>query len=484
MRFLVLFGIWLAAVPVLAQDQAARTETFFETKIRPVLAGRCFKCHGAQKATNGLRVDSREALLKGGQHGEAVVPGHPERSLLVEAIRYKGERKMPPDKQLPADVVADMERWIAQGATWPATSAKGTAADAGEHWAFQPIRHVSIPVNSTEGTGPSDRATGPVDSLLLAELKRHGLQPGEPADKRTLIRRATFDLIGLPPTPAEVEAFLGDDSPAAFARVVDRLLASPHYGERWGRHWLDLVRYSDEFEDAWRYRDWVVNALNTDLPYDAFIRHQVAGDLLSAPEAGSVNADGIIATTMLSIGPWTGIDRKKRLTDIADDQIDIVSRTFLGLTIACARCHDHKFDPISTADYYGLAGIFFSSHVISDEGYLSHGTVRLRIPLVGEADVERHRQQQVRIQEMERRIQAAVDQQYAEFARTLVPQTARYPLAAWDYEHRPADQAKLTKEEFAARENLHVFGLSEWISYLKGPPLGAFQPLNVAERDF
>ena len=282
---------------------------------------------------------------------------------------------------------------------------------------------------------------------MLAKLNQHGLQPNAPADKPTLLRRATFDLIGLPPTPAEVDSFLADESPTAFAKVVDRLLASPYYGQRWGRHWLDLVRYTDDFDESWRYRDWVVNAFNADLPYDEFVRQQIAGDLLPSGEPGAVHADAIVATTMLSIGPWTGIDRKKRLTDIADDQIDIVSRSFLGLTIACARCHDHKFDPITTADYYGLAGIFLSSHVISDEGYLSHGTTRLRIPLVGEAEVERYQQHQAQVHELEHRVQTAVDEHYAEFARSLLPQTGRYLLATWDYQHRPADQAQLSADE-------------------------------------
>src|SRR4029079_14230169 len=188
----------------------------------------------------------------------------------------------------------------------------------------------------------------------------------------------------------------------------------------------DLVRYSDDFEESWRYRDWVVNAFNADLPYDQFMRQQNPGDLLPASEPGGINSDAIVATTMLSIGPWTGIDRKKRLTDISDDQIDIVSRSFLGLTIACARCHNHKFDPITTADYYGLAGIFLSSHVIPDEGYLSHGTTRLRVPLVGKEEVERHQQNQARINELDHRLQAAVDQHYAAFAHSLLPDTSKY----------------------------------------------------------
>jgi len=495
-RFCVALGLCFSAMPASAQDETAGAETFFETNIRPVLAAKCFKCHGTQKATNGLRVDSRKTLIEGGKHGPAVVGGDPEGSLLIRAVRYQDERKMPPNERLSAEVVADLERWIAQGAIWPDAAIAKDAPDAGEHWAFRPVRSVKIPVPNREDAGapigPSPGssgcasvwASGPVDFFVFAKLQEHGLNPSESADKPTLLRRATFDLIGLPPMPAEVDAFLADESPTAFAKVVDRLLASPLYGQRWGRHWLDLVRYTDDFDESWRYRDWVVNAFNADLPYDQFVRQQIAGDLLPTSEPGGVHADAIVATTVLSIGPWTGIDRKKRLTDIADDQIDIVSRSFLGLTIACARCHDHKFDPITTADYYGLAGIFLSSRVIPDEGYLSHGTTRLRIPLVGEAEVERHRQHQARVQELEQCVQAEVEQHYAEFARSLLPQIARYLLAAWDYQHRPADQAPLSIDEFTTRESLHAFALNQWIAYLKAPALGEFLPLNVPERDF
>lgn len=470
--------MYLTAVPALAQDQAADT-TFFETKIRPVLVGKCAKCHGAQKASSALRVDSREALLKGGKSGPAIVVGDPEGSRLIHAIRFEGDRKMPPDKRLPAEVVADLERWLAQGAFWPAAPIGNTARESGEHWAFKPVHPVKIPTPASDNLASAQ----PVDSFILSALRQNRLQPAGPADKATLLRRATFDLIGLPPTPEELDAFLADESPTAFAQVVDRLLASPHYGPRWARHWLDLVRYTDDFEAAWRYRDWVVNSFNTDLPYDQFIRQQIAGDLLPT-EPGRINAEGIVATTMLAIGPWSGIDRKKRLTDIADDQIDIVSRTFLGLTISCARCHNHKFDPITTNDYYGLAGIFFSSHVIPDEGYLSHGTTRLRIPLVGDAEVEKHQQHLVRVQELERRNQAVVESKYSEFARSLIPQTARYLMATWDYQHRPADQAQLSVDDFCKRENLHAYALNQWTAYLKGARLGQFQSLNVPEHDF
>jgi hypothetical protein len=265
-------------------------------------------------------------------------------------------------------------------------------------WSFQPVRVVTPPT-----VRDATWSRSPIDRFILAALEAKGLKPAPAADKRTLIRRATFDLTGLPPEPEEIYAFLTDDSPQAFERVVDRLLASPAYGERWGRHWLDLVRYTDSFDArilsgagnvmdipaAWRYRDWVVSALNRDLPYDQFVQQQIAGDI--APKKGSdpLNSKGqtpfseLTATGFLAIGNWGGgdADKEKLLTDIVDDQIDVVSRALLGVTLSCARCHDHKFDPFSTADYYGLAGIFFSTHILPNVGPKTDGPPMLRIPL-------------------------------------------------------------------------------------------------------
>jgi hypothetical protein len=328
------------------------------------------------------------------------------------------------------------------------------------------------------------KVKNPIDSFLHAELDQRGLAPAPQADRRTLIRRATFDLTGLPPTPEEIESFLADLSPDAFAKVVDRLLASPRYGERWARHWLDLVRYTDEIEEAWHYRDWVVNAFNRDLPYDRFIVCQVAGDLIAAAPPAVVNADGIVATTMLAIGPWGGIDRPKRLADIVDDQIDTIGRGVLGLTIACARCHDHKFDPISTADYYGLAGFFFSSRVLSDTAYLSHAAPRLKVPLATTAQVEEQGRRMAEVERLEDRLQAAVDRQYAAFAFGLLPKAADYLLAAWDYQNRPTGQAGLAVEEFARPRGLHEFALRRWVEYLSSPRTSDFHRLDQRVRDF
>jgi hypothetical protein len=467
---------------------------FFEKSIRPVLAERCFSCHGARvaKPKGSLVVEGRDAMLRGGNSGPAIVPGDPESSPLIQAIRYADDSlRMPPKGRLTPEVVAAFETWVKRGA--PAPSANAHDADAarsrGDHWAFRPPREPAIPNRAaTVGQRPdlSSRIldASPIDVFLRAALARRGLSPAPPANQRALIRRATFDLTGLPPTPEEVEAFVAARSPGAFAKVVDQLLASPRYGQRWARHWLDLVRYTDEIEEVWRYRDSVVKAFNDDLPYDRFVVNQVAGDLIPAAAPGVANADGIVATTMLAIGPWGGIDRPKRLADIVDDQIDTIGRSFLGLTIACARCHDHKFDPISTADYYALAGFFFSSRILSDTAYLSHTAPRLKIPLASATEIEEHRRRTEEVELLEQRLQAAVDRHYAAFARGLLPRVADYLLASWDYQNRPADRAGLSTEELAKRRDLQEFALRRWVEYLAGPRAGDSRRLEARVRDF
>jgi hypothetical protein len=471
-------------LPACAQAQSsAEGIEFFEKKIRPLLAAHCYTCHSAkaEKLRGGLRLDTRERILAGGDSGPAVVPGDPDGSLLIKAIRYTDpDRRMPPAKKLSREDVADLEAWVKRGAPVPRAEDQGAGPGAsGKHWAFQAPKVASVP--QVKGKGG---VQNPIDCFVLAKLEAKGLQPAAPVDKRTLLRRATLDLIGLPPTAAEVEAFVQDDSPTAFAKVVDRLLASPRYGERWGRHWLDLVRYTDDFDEAWRYRDWVVEAFNRDLPYDQFTVHQIAGDRLPAPDANSVNAEGIVATTMLSIGPWGGIDRKKRMADIVDDQIDTVGRTFLAMTLACARCHDHKFDPLTTADYYGLAGIFYSSRVIADEVYLSHGTQRLRVPLVPPAEVEKHRQHLVRIHRREKKLQDEVERHYSDFARSLLPQVGQYLQAAWEYPRRPAEQAGMSVKDFALKRGLRPFALEQWVRYLGERPFAQYRPLHMPVRNY
>ncbi len=341
-------------------------EAFFERKIRPVLASTCFRCHGGERVAGKLRVDSRDALVKGGVSGPAVIPGTVERSLLIRALRHAdGVTAMPPGKRLAESVVQDFSAWIRDGAFWPkTTSAVGFQSKL--HWAFQPIRVIEPPAD------PPRHGSSSVDRFLAAKLREHGLNGVERADPRTLIRRVTYDLTGLPPTPAEVAAFIADRRPDAWERLVDRLLASPAYGEKWGRHWLDLVRYADTagetadfpVPDAWRYRDYVIGAFNADLPYDRFLHEQLAGDILEKRETGlsrQRRADLVVATGYLAIARRFGYDILKDHFLTLEDTIDVLGKSVLGLTIGCARCHDHKYDPISSDDYYALYGIFDST---------------------------------------------------------------------------------------------------------------------------
>jgi mono/diheme cytochrome c family protein len=358
----------LLGPPVARAEPAAE---HFEKRVRPLLAEHCLACHGPGKAKGGLRLDSAAAMRRGGDSGPVVVPGKPDQSRLIEAVRRTAKLKMPPEDPLTERQIADLVEWVRTGAVWPGGP---VTADAGQRdwWAFRPV-HDPAPPTVRDGDWP----TSPLDSFILARLEAKGLRPNPPADKRTLLRRVTFDLTGLPPTPDEVDAFLVDESPEAFARVVDRLLSSPAYGERWGRHWLDVARYADTTANdanavmryAFRYRDYVVAAFNADLPYDQFVVEQLAGDLLPATDDAGLTARRVIATGLLMLGPkaLAETDKEQTRMDVVDEQIDVTGRAFLGLTLGCARCHDHKFDPIPTADYYALAGIFRSTEVFRDD---------------------------------------------------------------------------------------------------------------------
>jgi cytochrome c553 len=334
---------------------------FFESKVRPALATHCISCHGPKAQKGGLRLDSREALLRGGESGPVIVEGDPESSLLVDAIAYESAPKMPPKGKLTADVLDDLKEWVKQGAPWPEsspTTQEQEKAPSGRSWAFRPITNPPYPLVS-DAKWPRTS----VDWFVLRKLDAAGLKPSKAADRRTLIRRWSYTLIGLPPTPEEVAAFEQDRSPDAEQRVVDRLLASPHYGERWGRHWLDVARYADTkgyvfFEDkeypwAYTYRDYVVRSLNEDKPYDRFVMEQIAADRLALGDDRRVLA----ALGFLTVGGRF----MNNVQDILDDRIDVTTRGLMGLTVSCARCHDHKFDPIPTADYYALYGVFASS---------------------------------------------------------------------------------------------------------------------------
>ena len=353
-----------------AASQGPVDEEYFEKKVRPILVERCQKCHNSQKAKGGLQLDSRTGFLRGGDSG-------PARHLLPQVLQYEGDIRMPPQGKLPQTELDILLRWLAAGAPWPAdrnnsatpslsTPSPQTAART--HWAFQPLQRPSVP--SVPSGIPIQN---PIDAFVLARLQAVGLNLAPEADKATLLRRVYFDLIGLPPSPEELNAFLNDPHPDAYDRVVERLLASPHYGERWARHWLDLVRYAETYgheydfdiPEAWRYRDYVIRAFNADLPYDRFLQEQIAGDLLTEPRYDPLTGsnDSLLATAFWWLGDavHSPVDSRMDWADRIDNQIDVFGKAILGLTLGCARCHDHKFDPIPSRDYYALFGILASS---------------------------------------------------------------------------------------------------------------------------
>jgi hypothetical protein len=354
-----------------AQQKTIRPETatpqateFFENKIRPLLFNRCYSCHSDKNQQGGLRLDGREQMLKGGGHGAALVAGDPDKSLLIQAVNYTGALKMPPTGKINADESTALTAWVKMGAPWPAGKGAQTGAapltdPRANFWSFRPIKKSALPPVKDAAW-----CRNPIDRFILAKLEAKGLKSAPQADRHTLLRRVTFDLIGLPPTPQEVDAFLADRSPLAYAKVVDRLLADPRYGERWGRHWLDVARYADTkgyvfvedavFHNAYNYRDYVIRAFNEDLPYDQFIVQQLAADRLPQGD----DRRSLAALGFLTLG-------RRFLNDpvlINDDRIDVTCRGLMGLTVGCARCHDHKFDPIPNKDYYSLYGVFASAH--------------------------------------------------------------------------------------------------------------------------
>ncbi|MFO1022784.1 MAG: PSD1 and planctomycete cytochrome C domain-containing protein [Planctomycetales bacterium] len=370
MTWLLLLSMILGGDPSLpGKEPTAEQVQFFETGVRPVLTEHCQSCHGEKKQWGGLRLDSREALIKGGDSGAVVVAGKPGKSRLIKAIRHDDpDFKMPPKEKLSERQIADLTKWVEMGAPYPAGTVVKSRTRDPNHWSFLPPKERVVPTVKNESWSRT-----PIDRFVMQKLEAAGLSPAPGADKRTLIRRVTFDLTGLPPTPEEVDAFLNDDRADAYEQVIERLLTSQAYGERWGRHWLDVVRYADSngldenvaHGNAWRYRDYVVSAFNQDKPFDRFVREQLAGDLLTA-KTEPERHEQLIATGLLLIGPkvLAEVDEAKMRMDIVDEQIDTVGRVFLGMTLGCARCHDHKFDPIDTSDYYALAGIFKSTRTM------------------------------------------------------------------------------------------------------------------------
>ncbi len=453
----IAIGMPLHADPPAASPPSLPTPEsadFFEAKIRPLLLDRCIECHGAKKQESGLRLDAREHVLKGNDEGPVVLLKKPERSRLLLAVRGEGDIKMPPNGKLTADEVAALTEWIKLGLPWPESPANKMGLDPAEaiagkaekHWAFQPVVAPPLPAVQHEAWVQS-----PIDRFVLARLEAAGLVPSPAADRRTLIRRAYFDLIGLPPTAAEIAEFELDNSPNAFAKVVDGLLSSPHYGERWGRYWLDLARYSDtkgyifnedrNFPHAYNYRDWVIRALNEDLPYDQFLLEQIAADCLASgrPE----ESPALAAMGFLTLGRrFLGIK-----PDIIDDRIDVVFRTAMGLTVSCARCHDHKFDPIPTADYYSLYGVFDAA-------------VEKQVPIEKMTP-----EYEKGFREHERQVDETLREGHAKVAADLRTNAASYLLAAHEANRRGAPRTD-DYDFVPFFGQMNPFFVNRWRTYL------------------
>jgi hypothetical protein len=487
--------IWLtaSALPltiniVFAAQQAqspASQAPDFEARVRPILAANCYDCH-TDEHMGGLRLDSREAMLAGGQSGQpAVVPGDPDKSLLIQAVRQTSDRlKMPKGGRLRPDEVDVLVEWVKAGAQWsaatapvpkgpalPVTSAAATApASAPAYvikpeqrafWSFQPLRKPPVPAVSHESWPTSD-----IDRFVLARLEKDGLAPVKAADKRTLIRRATLDLTGLPPSAEDIEAFERDDAPDAFAKVVDRLLASPQYGETWGRLWLDVARYGEDdyrsldpkgrglnpYPNAYLYRDWVIKAFNDDMPYDRFVRAQIAGDLIGDD---TMRARTLPALGFLGLGPWYYDNGAVEVTraDERHDRVDVVSRGFLGLTVGCARCHDHKYDPIPTTDYYALAGVFLD-------------TTYKEYPLVPKSVAEEFNEQDKKIEKKEKLLAEFLRVESEQLGETLALQGSKYMVAAWRVTGEPKEEPPRVVDA----EKLDYELFDRWLKFLAKPP--------------
>ena len=415
--------ICLALVSLLQATRADERADFFERRVRPILAANCYPCHGEKKQESELRLDSREAIIHGGAGGLVVETGMPHRSRLLQAIRWDGELKMPPEKKLRDEEIAILTEWVSQGFPWPQSSASTNVESWRAHWSFQPVSRPAVP----DVTNLSWTRT-PIDRFILAELDWAKIPPAKEADRRTLIRRATLDLLGLPPTPEEVADFVNDTAEDAWERLLDRLLVSPRYGERWGRHWLDVARYADTkgyvfFEEkkypwAYTYRDYVIRSLNGDLPYDQFVLQQLAADQLELGE----DRQPLTGLGFLTVGAHF----MNNTHDIIDDRIDVVSRGLLGLTVTCARCHDHKYDPISSADYYGLYGVFRSCYE----------------PMVPPTfnpspDTEEHRKFQAEMTTREKKLIDFVTQKHAELVADARTRAGEYLLAAYNLRDQP-----------------------------------------------
>jgi len=469
MNILVLLLAVLRLAPV--QGIPADSSDFFETKVRPILANNCYSCH-TNSALGGLRLDSLDAMKRGGKRGAAIVPGDPENSLMIQALRHTlaDGLKMPMGNKLKDADIEVLATWIKGGAVWPKSDISvASSANAGKYtiaperknfWSFQPLKSPQVPE-----VRDKTWARTTIDSFVLSRLEQEGLKPVKPATKRDLLRRASLDLTGLPPTFEEIAAFEKDTSPGAFAKVVDRLLASPQYGERWGRTWLDVARFGEDdyrslepgankgrhdYPNAYLYRDWVIQAFNDDMPYDQFLKAQIAGDMMDE----SIRHKMAPATGFFGLGPWYYDNGAVEVTraDERHDRVDVVTRGFLGLTVACARCHDHKYDPIPQSDYYALAGVFYNT--IYHEYPLVPKSVQTKYKAL-EDEVERK-------QKIAREMQTNLASQ---LAQTLAFETQKYLEAVYDV----AGPQKKEMAQVVEEKKLDFEQLDRWVKYMEKP---------------
>ena len=469
LRIIGLYACLAIASTATAADKkptAAQVE-FFEKKIRPVLVKQCYSCHSAKAKIlkGGLRLDNRQAVARGGESGPTLLPGKPAESLLLQALKYDG-LEMPPNGKLPKQVIADFETWIRQGAPDPRNEVIKSRPkkqinypESLKFWSFTPpVRHAPPQLADESGV------QNDIDRFVLARLQTHRLKPVPAAGRETLIRRVTFGLTGLPPTPEEVQAFVDDQQPDAFERVVQRLLDSKHYGERWARHWLDVARYGEDqahtfkarrYPHAHRYRDWVVDSFNSDMPYDQFVANQIAADLVGDD---SDRHDRLAALGFFAMGPVYYQDngeKAKALADEWDDRVDTLTRGLLGITVSCARCHDHKYDPFSMEDYYGLAGIFSSSNY-------------KELPVVSKQVVANKQQADQAVQDQQLAIDRYLDAESRLLRPTLVDRIPEYVVGGWIYHNRRISNAKDKKllGKVAKELKLSQELIKRWETYL------------------
>ncbi len=466
----------LAGLTVCADEADVQADLeFFERHVRPILIKHCYACHstGTDRREGGLLLDSRAGWAAGGDSGQAISPGDPDASLLVSAIRYDSDLQMPPDRKLPSAVIGRLEQWVRRGAPDPREGSPGDSENSGskhsvdpsdpiagrEYWAYQPLRETQPPRVMS-----SDWPRGAIDAFILAGLEKVNLNPASDADKRLLLRRLFVQLVGLLPTQEQLDDFLRDGRPDALERLVDQLLSSPHFGERWGRHWLDLARYADSngldenflFREAWRYRNWVIRAVNADMPFDRFLCQQIAGDQLPFDSIEQRDSQRIAAGFMV-LGPKVllGNDPNERVMDVADEQLDTIGRAVLGQTMGCARCHDHKFDPIPTADYYALAGILTSTQVLQQRHMLNQQRLMERLVGLGSegdqlnAAYEAYWREQPQVKEQHKQAKAALALLTKQDATAFEAHALQHPTSVADQaaDVREAADVRVTAQE-------------------------------------